>query len=134
MAVNIPDLAFVPTVKAAAKGATPIEQIPQELIEQVEQVYKLLQTNEGNFHAEFANKAELAQWEELVKSYCAQRMADGKPAPITYRRSPVRGQQDGHVNFRITDLAQKNEADSQAINDAAEKVTRTRKAAAKTAE
>lgn len=77
-------------------------------------------------HAEFDSKQDLLRWEKLIKSYCAQRPA----GPIHYRRSPVRNQAEGHVNFRITDVPTKNEKDSNEINEAAAKVTTAAKKAA----
>lgn len=125
--MTVPALTFVPKQTSAPTDNTvPLEEIPQELRNQVEEVYTTLKQYDGNMHAEFPSKQEMLRWERLVKSYVAQRPA----GPIHYRRSPVRNQAEGHVNFRITDVPTKNAEVAEGIKEAVKKVGRPRKTAA----
>lgn len=109
-----PTLSFVPKSSPSSSTApVALDDIPQDIKDQVEEVYTVLKTNEGNMHVEFPTKMEMLAYERLVKSYCELRPA----GPIHYRRSPVRNQPEGHANFRITDVPTKNAEVAKDIND-----------------
>lgn len=126
--MTAPTLKFIPATTASGSTLLNLADIPQDVKDQTEEVYEALKTNAGRMLVTFETEAELNLYIRQVTSYCAQRMVDGKPAPIHFRKSPTRNQPKNEAHFRITDVPTKNEADSKAINDAAAKVT---KAAAK---
>ena len=85
--------------------------------------YKTLKEYQGSMEVAFATKAELLQYEKQLRSYGEQRMENGRPAPIYYRRSPAKDLPENTVRFRITDVPRKNKETADGINEAAAKVT-----------
>src|SRR6266498_2676110 len=73
----------------------PLDSIPQEVKDEVEQVYGNLKAHPGGrIRATFDNRAELLQYVAQATSYCNQRPSGA----IRFRRSPGEGQrpQIGH--------------------------------------
>jgi len=104
----VPTLRFIPT---SGDGSTPqvnVDEIPEDLKAQVEEVYAALKGNSGRMRAEFATVAELTQYRTLLISYCAQRtvVVDGNTvkAPLKFRKSPTKGLPETIMEYRITDL------------------------------
>lgn len=109
---RVGDIKFVPTVAPGTTAILPLDEIPQEIKDEVEDVYKALKDApvSGNFRVQYDTKQELLSWESMVKAYCEQRPG-GK---VKYRRSPVRGLAPTEIAFRITDI---NEATEKATKD-----------------
>lgn len=117
--MTAPNLVFVPVVQgSAASKWIHIDDVPDDVKAQVEEVYETLKTNPGRMAVAFATKADLLQYIRQVDSYCKQR-PDGA---IHFRKSPVRNQPENEMHFRITDKPTENAADTAAINEAAAKV------------
>lgn len=119
-----PTLVFLPkaTQKTTSSNMLGLDDIPQDIKDLVEETYKVLKANDGRMHVAFADEKEKNTFIRQVDSYCKQRMADGIPAPIHYRKSPTRNLPDNELDFRVTDVPTKNEAETKGINDAADAV------------
>jgi hypothetical protein len=134
---------FIPaqTPSPSVGALVPLEDIPKELRDDIEEAYSLLKANpSGRMHSVFDTKEEAAQFETWVRSYCAQRTVtdpagDVVEVPIRYRKSPVKGAPNTHVHFRVTDLLTPNEAVTEDVREATEVANgrKPRKAAAKAA-
>lgn len=90
---------FEPTfIPAGETDIVPLDAIPDEVKQEVEEMIAHLADNDGRFAVGYATDAELAQYVKLVKSYLAQR-----PGPVhVYRKSPVRGVPEGQGHFKIS--------------------------------
>lgn len=123
-----PQLTFIPSQQSNGGGSLiPMDEIPQDVKVQAEEIFTALQQHSGSMEAHFPTVQELLTYEKQLRSYGEQRMVDGKPAPIFYRRSPWKDRPETAIRFRITDTPQKNKATADGINAAVDKV----KAAAK---
>lgn len=99
--------------------AIPVEEIPQDVIDDVEETYKGLKANpQGRIRATFDDPAEMALFVRQVVSYCAQRTIDGVPAPIRFRKSPSKGLTKQQMDYRITDLKTESETATEEIREA----------------
>lgn len=111
-------IVFVPTASPGAPALVDIDEIPQDVVEDVEDVYAALKTNpNGRMQITFKDKAELATFVIQATSYCAQRAA----GQIRMRRSPVKVPENV-LAFRVTDLLTENEAKTEEIREAVETV------------
>lgn len=112
-------LVFIPnTTKSAAVSQLTLEDIPQEVRENVEEVYETLKTNPGRIRVEFPSLGELNAYVAQVTAYCALRPGGA----IRFRKSPTRKLPATTMDFRITDLQTENEETTAGINDAVENV------------
>lgn len=91
----------VQATTAATEGLT-LEDIPVDVREDVEEVYKFCKENPTARMRtpQFASKTEALAWQALATAYCALR-PDGA---ISLRRSPTRGLPDTQFDFRIKDI------------------------------
>lgn len=113
---------FVPTTSPVS-ASMPLDQIPQEIKDEIEEMYAALKKAEGRFSIGFDTKQEVSEYEKQVKAYCSGRVDTlGKPAPIRYRRSPAKSLPETTIQFRITDIPVASEKATQDIKDAVEKV------------
>lgn len=119
-------IVFVPTASPGAPALIDFDEIPQDVVEDVEDVYATLKANpNGRMQIVFKDKAELATFVIQATSYCAQRPA----GQIRLRKSPVKDLPDNVLAFRVTDLLTENEAKTEEIREAVETVKKGRKAA-----
>lgn len=97
------DPTFIPTnSNTAATSWIPLDEIPQEIKDEVEQIYAGLKAGaQGRMRVGFDNKDELALYVLQVRSYAAQREA----GELRFRQSPTRKNSlpAHHMDFRITD-------------------------------
>lgn len=98
-------ISYVPTVPDRGSVATlPLNAIPQDVIDEVEEVYKALKDNpNGRMRAEFDTKGELSTYMTQVSSYCSQRTVNGTPAPLRFRKSPTKNLPETTMDYRIGD-------------------------------
>lgn len=116
-------LVFVPSAAPSGVPQLKMEDIPQDVRDECEEVYAALKANPaGRIHATFDTPDELNQFVTQVNSYCALRMVDGKPAPIRFRRSPTKNMPKNEMDFKITDLVTKSEQETQDIRDGVDAV------------
>ena len=87
---------FIPSNVAGA--LVPLEQIPADVVDDIEEAYKLLSQTDGRIRVEFDTKEEKAQFSQYAASYCAQR-PDGK---LKFRWSPSKGLPETAGDFRVT--------------------------------
>lgn len=98
MALNF---VYVPNQTTTASSGLTVEEIPQDVRDDVEQVYAALKANpNGRMRVEFADKTEALRWIAVATAYCKIRPAGA----IRFRRSPTRGLAENVVDFRITDI------------------------------
>jgi len=124
---RVGNVTFVPSSSGGATGLIPLDQIPQEVKDEVEEIYDTLKDNDGRMRVEFETEAEVKQYAAQVNSYCEQRPVE-LGGPIRFRRSPTRGLAKTFMDFRVTD----RKDESEEAEETAEKATpakRTRKAA-----
>ncbi len=96
------------------QDSIPLDSIPQEVKDEVEQVYENLKAHpSGRIRATFDNRAELLQYVAQATSYCNQRPSGA----IRFRRSPTKNLTDNIMDFRISDLPPDN--DTEGIREAA---------------
>lgn len=95
-------LTFVPTVSGV--GLIPMEEIPQDVRDEMEEAYASLSKAEGRIRAEFDNEEEANVYCRQAASYCTQR-ADGA---LKFRRSPTKGLPKNVVDFRVTRNVEEN--------------------------
>ena len=109
------NLVFIPNATSKGSGGVQIslDNIPDEVKKDVEEVYAALKTNPGRMRAEFASLGELNLYITQVKAYCDQR----PEGAIKFRKSPSRGLPPTTMEFRITDLQTENEQTTEAIRD-----------------
>lgn len=115
-------LTFIPQTGSGATPNLTLEDIPEEVREEVEQVYVALKTNTGRMRAEFDTIAEVKTYETLVKAYCALRPAGA----IRYRKSPTKDLPKTAIDFRVTDITA-GEAATPEIREAVEAVKESAK-------
>lgn len=87
---------FIPS--NVAGQLIPMEQIPEDVIADVEEAFKLLSQTDGRIRVEFDTKEEKALFSQQAASYCAQR-PDGK---LKFRWSPSKGLPETAGDFRVT--------------------------------
>lgn len=94
-------LAYVANANAASGSEdVPLDQIPEEIRQEVEEAYAALKSNpNGRLRATFDTEAELNEYVRQVRSYCAQRPA----GVVRFRKSPTRKLPSNVMDFRITD-------------------------------
>jgi len=108
-------IAFVPTAAPGVPALVNIDDIPQNVKDEVEEIYAALKANpNGRMRAEFDNTAELRVYVAQVTSYCEQRPAGA----IRFRKSPIKKLPDHIMEFRITDLKTPNEEITEDIRTA----------------
>lgn len=97
---------FIPTQSNAAGGTLDIDEIPQEVKDEVEEIYAGLKANPaGRMRIEFDTVGELVLYANQVQSYCSQRPTGA----IRFRRSPTKNLPDTAMDFRISDLLPEKE-------------------------
>lgn len=106
---------FVPTASPSGSSLLNLADIPDEIKAEAEEVYAALKANDGRFHVEFDTKAEVNTFARQMDSYCRQRPEE-LGGPIRFRKSPTRGQADNVIDFRITDVPAKDEAEAATVN------------------
>ena len=112
-------LTFIPNAKAqGGTNGLVLEDIPEEVRNDVEEVYAALKTNPGRMRVAFDTVAELNTYITQINAYCALRPA----GEIRFRKSPSRGLSASAMDFRITDVATANEQTTAGIREATEKV------------
>lgn len=116
-------LSFIPATKSTTSNEMSLEDIPDEIKNDAEEVYALLKTNPGRVSVTFPSAGEAEKYVNLMKAYCRVR-PDGE---VRFRRSPTRKLPAGTVEFRITDLQTEEEATTADIRQSVDAV----KAAAK---
>jgi hypothetical protein len=123
------NFSFVPTNSGAAGSDLALDEIPQDVRDEVEEVYAFLKANpNGRMRTpEFPSKQAALAWQAMAVAYCKVRPA----GEIRFRKSPTRGLKDTVIDFRITDLPVDNGA--VAIRDAAAVANLTATNAAKAA-
>jgi hypothetical protein len=87
---------FIPSNTAGM--LVPMEQIPQDVIDDIEEAFKLLSGTDGRIRVEFDTKEEKALFSQHAASYAAQR-PDGK---LKFRWSPSKGLPETAGDFRVT--------------------------------
>lgn len=75
----------------------PIDEIPQDVKDFVEQAYEQGRKSDGRVHAEYATENELTLEFRQMASYCSQR----KPM-LKIRKSPTRNLPANVMEFRVT--------------------------------
>lgn len=119
-------LAFVPTTAPGVTALVALDDIPQDVKDEVEEVYANLKANpNGRIRAEFDTPAELRVYVTQVTSYCELRPAGA----IRFRKSPTKNLPQNVMDFRITDLKTENEQITEDIRTATEAVTTAAKKA-----
>ena len=119
------NLVFMPNVAPRnAQTVVPLDQIPQDVKDDVEQVYEMLKTYTGRMRAAFDTVEELRQYITFVTSYCEQRPA----GQIRFRKSPTKKLPATTMDFRITDMLTKEEEVTEAIRENVEEVKTAAKA------
>lgn len=95
-------LTFIPNAqsKGTASAGMSLDDIPQEIRTDVEEVYTALKTNPGRMRVNFDTIAELNQYIAQVTAYCNLR-PEGK---LRFRKSPTRNLPATTMDFRITDV------------------------------
>jgi len=107
-------LKFIPNTPAKGSAGLALEDIPDEVRKDAEEVYETLKTNPGRMRVEFATLAELNTYITQLTAYCKLRPA----GPIRFRKSPTRDLPPTAMDFRITDLATPNEQVTEEIRQA----------------
>lgn len=103
---RVGDITFVPSTSNGLGGLLPLDQIPDDIKAEVEEIYAGLKTNpNGRMRVEFDTKGELAQYVLQVTSYCKQRTdpQTGEVVEYRFRKSPTKGLKDTQMDFRVTD-------------------------------
>jgi len=116
------NLTFVANT-VSSTGTIPLDQIPQEVKDDAEEVYKVLKTNHGRMKVDFPSVGELNAYIANLKAYCEQR----PEGAIRFRKSPTRNLPKTSMEFRITDLETPEEATTNGIRQAVEEVKTTTK-------
>lgn len=112
------------SASSAGEGLT-LEDIPEDVRLDVEEVYKFCKENPTARMRtpQFASKTEALAWQAMATAYCALRPAGA----IAMRRSPTRGLPDTQFDFRIKDLPDATNG-TNAVRDAVTAATKgTRK-------
>lgn len=113
------NLQFIPQENSKSVPAQlSLEEVPEEVRKEVEEVYATLKTNPGRMRVSFGTLAEMNTYESQVKAYCKLRPA----GEIRFRRSPTKGLPKTTMDFRITDLLTANEEKTEEIREATEAV------------
>lgn len=103
------DFTFITTATNAAGVSLGLDDIPQDVKDDVEEVYAYLKANPtGRMRTPaFASKTEMLTWVALVQAYCAVRPA----GVLRFRKSPTRNLPENVMDFRITDPLPDNGAE-----------------------
>jgi hypothetical protein len=119
------NLQFIPQAasKSAGQPMLTLDDVPDGVRKEVEEVYETLKTNPGRMRAAFDSLAELNTYISQVKAYCDLRPAGA----IRFRKSPARNLKPTEMEFRITDLQTENEKTTEEINNAVDAVKATAK-------
>lgn len=83
---------------------TPLNEIPQELIDYLESVYETQRKTPGRERVEYDSEDELKAEFKLMADYLAQRPA----GILRIRKSPTRDLPDNQMDFRITANLEEN--------------------------
>lgn len=113
------NLTFIPqaTSKSSGPRILSLDEIPDEVKKDAEEVYEALKTNTGRMSASFGSVVELNTYVAQMKAYCDQR----PNGAIKFRRSPTRNLPATTMEFRITDIPEGEQA-TDGIRDAVESV------------
>ena len=117
------NLVFIPTQSGATSTTLSLEDIPQEVRDNAEEVYLALKSNVGRMRVQFETIAELKAYEVQMKVYCKLRPG----GEIRFRKSPTKDLPKTAMDFRITDVTA-GEAATEEIRDAADEVKTAAKA------
>lgn len=104
------EFSFVPTAQAASgTAALTLEDIPQDIRDDIEEVYAYLKTNPaGRMRTPaFPSKQDALAWQAMATAYCKLRPG----GEIRFRKSPTKGLPDTVFDFRVTDLLPDNGTD-----------------------
>ena len=117
------NLTFIPNAssKGSAGLSLTMDDIPEDVRNDVEEVYKALKTNPGRMRVSFATLAELNTYIAQVTAYCQLR-PEGE---IRFRKSPSRGLPATTMDFRITDKQTPAEETTEEIREAVTAVKAT---------
>lgn len=115
------DLVFIPNT-AQKSFSISLDMIPEEIRQEVEDVYEALKAQPGRMQAKFKSAGEANAYIAQVQAYCAQRPA----GPLRFRKSPTKGLPEGSFEFRITDPQTKEEKTTEEIRDAVVKVNESK--------
>jgi len=113
------NLKFIPQAnpKSVSNVSLTLDDVPDDVRQEVEEVYTTLKTQPGRMRADFESLAELNKYIAQVKAYCELRPAGA----IRFRKSPSRGLPNTSMEFRITDPLTDNEQTTEEIRQATEK-------------
>jgi hypothetical protein len=89
-------LQFIPNTTGVA--LLPLESIPQDVRDEIEEAYQSLKTMDGRIRVEFDTEDEAAIYCRQAASYAAQR----PEGAVKFRRSPTKGLPKNVVDFRVT--------------------------------
>ena len=118
------NLQFIPnSSKSTGAVVLPLEEIPQEVKQDAEDVYKMLKTQPGRMRVNFESLGELNTYITQITSYCDQRPTE-LGGPIRFRKSPARknSMPATAMEFRVTDVQTEAEQTAAEINTAVENV------------
>ena len=115
------NLTFIPNAVSKADTGLTLEDIPQDVRDDCEEVYAALKTNPGRMRVAFDTLAELNTYIAQATAYCRLRPA----GPIRFRKSPTRKLPATTMDFRITDLQTENEEVTEGIRNATEAANAT---------
>lgn len=88
-------MTFVPNVGGVA--LIPLEDIPVDVVADVEEAYASLRGHDGRIRVEFDTKEEKSIFGQQATSYCKQRL-EGK---LTFRWSPSRNLAENVGDFTV---------------------------------
>jgi hypothetical protein len=106
---------FIPNT--AAGTLIPMDEIPTDVRDDVEEAFKLLSQADGRIRVEFDTKEEKATFSRQAASYCAQR-PEGK---LKFRWSPSKGLPETAGDFRVTRDVEANGKDRETTDGADKK-------------
>ena len=110
MALSNLDFTFIPTSSAGTLVA--YDQIPENIIADMEKALELLGSSSGRIHAKFADEAEKATFSQYAASWAAQRPG-GK---VVFRWSPTKGNAKYEGDFTLKRDVSGNGQDENAAN------------------
>lgn len=90
---------FTPIADTSGSALVPLEQIPEDVQNEVEEAYAYLQKNGGRMRVTFESDEEAAEWFKYAVSYGAARPTGA----VRFRRSPTRNLPDNVFDFRVHD-------------------------------
>jgi hypothetical protein len=110
-------LTFIPNATSKTTAITlGLDDVPEDVRKDGEDVYEALKTHAGSFHAKFDTVQELNLYIAQLKAYCENR----PNGAIRFRKSPAKGLPANEMKFRITDVETASERQTREIREAAE--------------